>query len=96
MNLDTAQSKSQIERKLMNLEIYSPLGLLRLLPTVNRKNPFKVFYMRATDFKEYQKAAEVLHFKVVPFASVKQLKFNSSQIFHVQYKLQHGGPLITK
>ena len=65
---------SQIERQLGNLEIYSPLGLLRLLPTVNRRKPFKVFYMRITNFKQYEKAAEILDFKVIPFVFSKTVK----------------------
>lgn len=47
---------SQIERRFSGLDIFSPLGLLRLLPTVNQNKPFKVFRMRCADFKMYKEA----------------------------------------
>ncbi|CAH0546662.1 unnamed protein product [Brassicogethes aeneus] len=33
---------SQVEKRLSGLDIFSPLGLLRLLQTVNQKKPFKI------------------------------------------------------
>lgn len=80
---------SQIERRFAGLDIFSPLGLLRLLPAVNQKKPFKVFHMRYTDFKLYKEASQIFNFKKVPYASLKQIKYCSKNPMKLFYKLTH-------
>lgn len=80
---------SQIEKKLANVEIFSPLGLLRLLPTVNQRKPFTVFHMKDTDFKLYKEASQLLSFKKVPYLRLRQIKYCTSSPRKLFYKLKH-------
>ena len=64
---------SQIERKLKNKDVFSPVGLLRVLKQVNIKKPLVVIQMR--DFLDYQAAAKKLNFKTIPFSKVKVIRY---------------------
>ena len=44
---------SQIEKALPPMEIWSPLGLIQTLLTVNRKRPYRVVQMHKEKFKNY-------------------------------------------
>ncbi|KAF2905908.1 hypothetical protein ILUMI_00267 [Ignelater luminosus] len=88
---------SQIEKKLSNLEIFSPLGLLHLLSTVNQRKPFKVFHMRENkDFRMYKEATQTMNFKKMSYASLKQLKYCSTTPTKVYYKLYHNDETYTE
>ena len=45
---------SQIESGMQNCEIYSPVGLLRVLRTLPRRKPMTVLQLKKNDMKDYQ------------------------------------------
>jgi len=47
----------QIEKAMKNLEVWSPIGLTRVLLKVNRKKPFKTLQMRQDHFKNFYEMA---------------------------------------
>ena len=53
---------SQIDRALSPAEIFSPLGLVRMLPNVNWKTPFSVIQMQGGNMKNYSQVASLLNF----------------------------------
>nr|CAD7598511.1 unnamed protein product [Timema genevievae] len=67
---------------------YSPLGLIRILRPVNRRNPYRVKQMRPDNFKDFSGTAKPLHYKTVPFS---QYDLSASQfspdgrVFQVEY-----------
>ena len=63
---------SQIEKKMRNSEIYSPVGLLRLLKHVNSRKPFDVIQMKR--FTDYHSKARFIHFDI-PFTKVKEIVY---------------------
>ena len=63
---------SQINRALSPAEIFSPLGLLRILPNVNRKNQFIVIQMQSNRIKNYSQVVSLLDYKSVPYFPPKQ------------------------
>ena len=77
---------SQIDRALSPAEIFSPLGLLRMLPNVNRKHAFSVIQMQNNNIKNYSQVASTLNYKNVPYFSVKNLVYRKDQPHHVFYK----------
>ncbi|CAH0558614.1 unnamed protein product [Brassicogethes aeneus] len=81
---------SQIEKKLANMKIYSPLGLLRALKEVNRKSPFYVSHMQLQNFKDYQGASKSYNFKNIPYCALKVLKYLSNKPMQVYFKLSHS------
>ncbi|ESO85598.1 hypothetical protein LOTGIDRAFT_155085 [Lottia gigantea] len=80
---------SQIERTLSKCEVYSPVSLMRILPSVNRKKLI-VLQMKANDFFDYQAVSKVYRFAEIPFTKVKQLCFQSDRHIHVLYKTKHA------
>lgn len=80
---------SQIQRKLSGVDIFSPLGLLRYLGTVNQRHPFKVFHMTHKDFYQYKEASQTLNFKKIPYASLKQIMYCQKLPTKLYYKLHH-------
>lgn len=79
---------SSIEKAMNKTDFYSPLGLVRILKSVNRHNPYRVIQMKTNDFKDFGGAAKLLNYKCVPFTQVSQLKF--TQVFStVFYKVSH-------
>lgn len=79
---------SCIEKAMRSTEIYSPVGLIRLLKLVNRKQPYKIIQMQATDFRDYSTASKLFNYKEVPFSKVSTLRFTQS-LPEIQYKLCH-------
>ena len=49
---------SQIEQVCGNSEIYSPVGLLRMLKKVHRRKPLKLIQLRPQDFKDFHTIAQ--------------------------------------
>lgn len=82
---------SCIERAMRNTEVYSPLGLIRVIANMRRKGKVQVIQMKQTDFFDFQSAAKALKFTTVPFTQVKQLKYLTGTPFHVTFKLDHNG-----
>jgi hypothetical protein len=77
---------SQIDRALSPAEIFSPLGLLRFLPNVNRKNPFVVVQMQPQQIKRFNQIADLMNYKKVPYFSVKTLVYRKDHPNIVFYK----------
>ena len=78
---------SQIDRAMSPAEIFSPLGLVRILPNVNRRNPFIVIQMQQSNVKGFSQMAGLMNYKEVPYFSVKTLVYRSDNPNHVFYKL---------
>ncbi|KAK0046455.1 hypothetical protein Bpfe_024103, partial [Biomphalaria pfeifferi] len=77
---------SQIEQITKHSEIYSPLGLVRLLCTTPRKKPLKLIQLRKDNMKDYQSKANQFQFSAIPLAKVKVLRYCSNNLMEVQYK----------
>lgn len=79
---------SSIEKSMNKINFYSPLGLVRILKSVDRHNPYYVIQMKTSDFKDLGAVAKLLNYKCVPFTQVAELKF--TQVFAtVFYKVSH-------
>ena len=77
---------SQIDRSLFPAEIFSPLGLLRALKNVNRRNSFVVIQMQQAKVKNFSQVASLMNYKSVPYFSVKCLLYRADHHNHVFYK----------
>lgn len=61
---------SSIEKSMNKTDFSSPLGLVRILKSVDRHNPYRVIQMKTNDFKDFGEAAKLLNYKCVPFTQV--------------------------
>lgn len=77
---------SQIERVCGNSEIYSPVGLLRMLKKVYKSKPMKLFQMKHEDFKDYQTIAKQGQYQRIPYTKVKCLLYEQNEPKTVKYK----------
>ena len=59
---------SQMDRALHSAEIFSPLGLVRVMLIGNRKKPFCVYQMKQNEVKGFSQIASLLNFKVCPIS----------------------------
>ena len=66
---------SQIEKTLSRAEIFSPVGLLRTLKLVNRRNPLRIIQMRQRDFMDFHRSANLMNFDSVPFMKVREIEY---------------------
>ena len=82
---------SCIEKALSTCEVFSPLGLVKVLTNLRRKGKVVVIQMRKEDFFDYQTSAKSLNFCSVPYTKVKQLLYSHDASFHLTYKLCHQG-----
>ena len=64
---------SQIEKTLSHSEVFTPIGLLRILKLVNRKNPLKIIQMREQDFLDFQLPAKSLKFSQIPYTRIREI-----------------------
>jgi hypothetical protein len=77
---------SMIEKAMSQNEFYSPLGLIRILKTINRKSPLRVLQLKDDDFFGFGEAAKKsLNFKLVPFFKVCAIEF-SQTLHEVKFK----------
>jgi len=67
---------SQIEKVVANCEIYSPLGLVRILCKTPRKKPLKLTQLRMNDIRDYCSEANRLRFHGIPFTKVKAIQYS--------------------
>jgi len=83
---------SQIENSIKNIDVWSPLFLVKLLLNVNKKNPFNILQLNnQNDFKNFHIISKNLLFSKVPFLKVVELLFEKSNPFIVKFKtLSHG------
>lgn len=84
---------SQIEQKLKVTDVYSPLGLLRVLKQVNTRKPLEVIQMR--DFFDYKSTAKKFTFSDIPYTRVKIIRYSKQESnIAVEYGLSFDEPLI--
>lgn len=66
------------------------MGLIRILKTVNRRNPPVVMQMGGSDFKDFGLYSKMwFDFSTVPFSKLRILKF-SQQMYEIQYSLDYN------
>lgn len=82
---------SSIDGTMKKTELFSPLGVVRMLKSVRRRNPFKIIQMKPQDFLNIQPTQDYA-FEKVPFTQVKQLIYQAEQPHSIHYKLLHSGP----
>ncbi|XP_055956008.1 uncharacterized protein LOC130012334 [Patella vulgata] len=80
---------SLIERTLKKCEVFSPVSLMRILPSVNRKHPLIVLQMRHEHFFDYQSVSKLYKYSDIPFTKTKQIMYLSTHPYHVLYKTSH-------
>lgn len=76
---------SLIEKGMAHTEFYSPLGLIRILKSINRQHPIRVLQMGENDFYAFGTASKSLNFKLIPFFQVSVLVFTQT-LHEVSYK----------
>ena len=67
---------SQIEKAVQHCEIYSPLGLARVLLKTPRHKPIKITQMRKNDIRDYMTEANHFKFDSIPFSKVKAIQYS--------------------
>lgn len=78
---------SVIEKHLKNLDIHSPVHLLKLLLSLNApKTKLKIFQISQKDCLSYSIPATKLNFSTVPYTKIKIIRYNKSEPFLIQYK----------
>lgn len=83
---------SCIERYLRNLEVWSPLTLIRLLLNIptSWKLKFRVLQMQAKDYLDYQLVSSRYSYNAVPYTKVKHLIYEDSSL-NIKYKTSFDG-----
>lgn len=81
--IDNAHSLT--EKAMTQNEFYSPLGLIRILKTSNRKSPLPVLQMKEDDFFDFGGSAKSLNIKLVQFFKVCRVEF-SQTLHEVKFK----------
>ena len=87
---------SQIEAVCRHSEIYSPVGLLRMLKKVNRSKPLKIIQIKSQDFKDFASIARQGKYDRVPFTQVKALLYKQVEPKVLDYKTQFSDKWVTK
>ena len=77
---------SQIEKVCGNSEIYSPVGLLRMLMKVHRRKHLKLIQLRPQDFKDFQTIVQRGQYQRIPFSKVTCLLFEQNKLKVLKYK----------
>lgn len=79
---------SQIDRTLSNNDIFSPVGLIRVLKTVNPK--FKFIQVLPTHFKDFGMVAKskTFDFKKIPYTKVVSLRYTQN-LSSIGYKCHY-------
>lgn len=70
---------SHIEKAMVTSEFYSPVGLLKILKHVNKKNPYVVIQMQHKDFLDFADSSKEFFFQQVPFTKLCSITF--TQVF---------------
>lgn len=78
---------SRIEKAMRVTDIWSPLSLIKLLLKVDRRKPFCIINMKATQFKNFKKAASLFKYDKIPYTKVCQLRFVQGEVYKVYFKL---------
>lgn len=78
---------SVIEKYLKNLDIHSPLHLIRLLNNMNMpKAKLCVMQMLPGDFKSFSTMASNLNYSTIPFTKLKSILYEKTNPFIIKYK----------
>lgn len=75
---------SQIEKKMRKMEIFSPVGLMKLMKHVNSNKPLTVVQM--TKFTDYLSKAKFMGFSSVPFTRVKEIVYGNENLTQIHYR----------
>ena len=75
---------SQIEAVCRHTEIYSPVGLMRMLKKVHRSKPMKIIQMKSQDFKDFGSIARQGKYDRVPFPKVKSLLYKQDILLAIR------------
>lgn len=87
---------SQIESVCRHSEIYSPVGLLRVLKKVHRSKPLKIIQMKPEHFKDFSSVAKQGKYDRVPFTKAKSLLFKQDEPKILSYKTAFSQDWIAK
>lgn len=74
---------SNIEKSCSPSEIYSPVGLMRVLKTVNK---LRLVQMKPADFKDFQEVAGRGRYDRIPYTRVKCLRYEHTDPKVLKYK----------
>lgn len=78
---------SVIERHIREININSPLSLLRTLKKLPQgKTKFSILQMRVTDYLNYEAKSSNFKYNLVPYTKVKHIIYNKENIFKLQYR----------
>lgn len=84
---------SCIERYLRNLEIWSPLTLIRLLLSIPKtwKLKFKILQMQRSDYYNYQFLSSQFTYQNIPYTKVKNLIYEKTDLLVIKYRESFDG-----
>lgn len=84
---------SVLDRSLKNLELHSPLAIIRSIVHCESKRPYNTIQLKHNKFKDYKAVAVTTLLDKIPFTKVKQIKYTKN-CTTVQYKtsLNPDGP----
>ncbi|CAG9763580.1 unnamed protein product [Ceutorhynchus assimilis] len=84
---------SCIERFIKNLEIWSPLTLVRILLKIPNtwKLKFSVLQMKPADYKNYQLLSGTFNYNEIPYTKLKHIIYDKRSIFNVKFKTSFEG-----
>ncbi|KAF2885577.1 hypothetical protein ILUMI_20600 [Ignelater luminosus] len=66
---------SSIERTLGKTEYFSPISLIRLHLSMNKKRPYKIVQMRGSDFFNLYNQSQNLNYSAIPYSQVKTILY---------------------
>lgn len=75
-NLQDAHSL--IERSIKNIDIYSLLGLVRMILNIRSKNKFHVLQMKKENFFNYRSISSQFQFNEIPYSKIKYIMYDTS------------------
>ncbi|XP_031329351.1 uncharacterized protein LOC116160305 [Photinus pyralis] len=81
---------SQIKKRMSQLQFFSPLGFIKELKQVNKKNPFVTILMKESDFMNYGECSKQMKYDNIPFSKVSTIHFSKSDLTEVSFKRSHA------
>lgn len=84
--IDSAHSC--IEKYVKDLEIWTPMNLIRILTHMppHWKFKFTVLQMQENDYLDYQAVARTMSYRSIPYSKVKHIIYKKDQIFNISYR----------
>ena len=78
---------SALDKYLKRLEIHSILSLVNYLKNFKtNKIKLKIVEMQFSDFKNFSKISNQLHFSILPFTKIKVLQYIQNNLFTIKFK----------